>query len=106
MSDETVNLVRVCGSSHLLLGQGELGTQIGSKLDLLPIHLRVHYPGKGGMVNLLLQKGDPAFEMDHPSVSAVRGMGILPWNVHPGICIRRAQRVTYAGEGFIIETLS
>ncbi len=49
-------------------------------LKPLPILPRVHHPGKGGEVDLLLQKDDPAVEMDH-SVTAVKGMDISSSNL-------------------------
>ncbi len=77
-----VSLVRVCGNGHLTLGQGELGAQIRRILNFLPISPCVHPPGKGGEVDLLLQRGNPTVEMDHHSVSAVR-----VWTFRKGMSI-------------------
>ncbi len=71
-----VSLVRMCGNSHLPLGQSELGAQIGRTLSLLLIPPHVHHSGKGGMADLLLQKGGPVIKMDHHSVTTVKGMAI------------------------------
>ena len=48
----------------------------------------MHHPGKGGEVDLLLQRDDPAVEMNHHSITAVKGIDILLRNVHLRVSIR------------------
>ncbi len=67
-----LSLAKVCGNDHLPLGQGKLGRT----LSLLPIPNRVHHSRKGGVADLLLQKGGPVVEMDLSSVTDVKDMVI------------------------------
>ncbi len=67
---------RVCVNDHLPLGQDELGARTGRTLSLLPIPPHVHCPGKGGMADLLLQKGGPIVETGQCGVTAVKDMVI------------------------------
>ncbi len=77
-----VGLARVCGNSYLPLDQSELGAQIGRTQSLWPILPRVHYPGKGGGADLLLQKGGPIVDINLLSVITVKGIAILLATVH------------------------
>ncbi len=66
----------VCRNGHLTLGHGELGAQIGRKTNFPPVPPCMHHLGRGGKVDLLLQKGNPTVEMDPHSVTAVKYMVI------------------------------
>ncbi len=61
---------------------------IRRKTSLLQIPPHVHHPRKGGEIDLRLQRSDTTVEMDHHNATAVKGMDILPGNVHPWISTR------------------
>ncbi len=67
----------MCVSDPLPLGQGEYGALPETTLSLLRNPPRVQRLGKGGVADLLLQKGGPVFEMGQCSVIIVKDMAIL-----------------------------
>ncbi len=71
-----ISLAKVCGNLHPPLGQSRLEALIGRKSNLL-ILPRMPRPGKGGRVDLLLQRGAPTVKMNHSSVTTAKDMGIL-----------------------------